>query len=266
MGLTSPQGLRGVEGETGATGIPGAPGPAGATGLKGATGSAGATGARGDAGATGTAGVDGEIGPTGATGPRGEVGLTGGTGQTGATGSVGEVGSTGPAGETGPRGTTGAEGVRGPAGVTGATGATGPAGSSGLSQYAYVYNLGAETVPLDADVTFDSNGVLSPGITHAPGDAGVTLAAAGTYEATFSVSGTEPSQMALCVNGTLVPGSVYGSGAGTQQNTGQAIFIAPAGAVLTVRNHTSSAAVGLATPIGGTQASSNASITIVKLA
>jgi hypothetical protein len=126
--------------------------------------------------------------------------------------------------------------------------------------------LGGETVPLEADVTFDSNGVLTPGITHAPGAAGVTLTTAGTYEVTFSVSGTEPSQMALFVNGALVPGTVYGSGAGTQQNTGQAIFVAPAGAVLTVRNHTSSAAVGLATPIGGTQPSSNASVVVEKVA
>jgi hypothetical protein len=126
--------------------------------------------------------------------------------------------------------------------------------------------LGGETVPLEADVTFDSNGVLTPGITHAPGAAGITLTTAGTYEATFSVSGTEPSQIALFVNGTLVPGTVYGSGAGTQQNMGQAIFVASAGAVLTIRNHTSSAAVGLATPIGGTQPSSNASVVIEKLA
>jgi hypothetical protein len=126
--------------------------------------------------------------------------------------------------------------------------------------------LGGETVPLEADVTFDSNGVLTAGITHAPGAAGITLTTAGTYEATFSVSGTEPSQIALFVNGTLVPGTVYGSGAGTQQNTGQAIFVASAGAVLTIRNHTSSAAVGLATPIGGTQPSSNASVVIEKLA
>ncbi len=121
-------------------------------------------------------------------------------------------------------------------------------------------------MPLEADVTFDTNGVLTPGITHAPGVAGITLTTAGTYEVTFSVSGTEPSQMALFVNGILVPGTVYGSGAGTQQNTGQGIFTAPAGAVLTVRNHSSSAAIGLATPIGGTQASANASVVIEKLA
>jgi hypothetical protein len=178
----------------------------------------------------------------------------------GAPGAQGEVGLSGEAGATGP------EGPQGPAGTPGATGATGPPGSSGLSQYAYVYNLGEETVPLEADVTFDSNGVLTPGITHGLGAAGVTLTTAGTYAVTFSVSATEPSQIALFVNGALVAGTVYGSGAGTQQNTGQVIFSAPAGAVLTVRNHTSSAAIGLATPIGGTQPSSNASLAIEKLA
>jgi hypothetical protein len=121
-------------------------------------------------------------------------------------------------------------------------------------------------VPLEADITFDSNGVVTAGITHAPGTAGITLGAAGTYTVTFSVSGTEPNQMGLFVNGTLAPGTVYASGAGTQQNSGQGIVTVGAGAVLTVRNHTSSAAVGLATSIGGTQASTNASVTIEKLA
>jgi hypothetical protein len=140
----------------------------------------------------------------------------------------------------------------------------GPAG--GLSQYAYIYNLAAQTVPLEAAVTFDSNGVLTSGITHTPGDAAIVLVNAGAYKVTFSVSGTELSQMALFVNGSLVPGSIYGSGAGTQQNTGQAIVAAPAGALLTLRSHTSTAAVGLATPIGGTQATTNASIAIELLA
>lgn len=287
-----PRGQQGAKGETGAAGKPGArgadgatgasgpPGPAGPEGLQGVQGEIGATGSAGSqglqgvqgevgaAGETGATGSQGDAGSSGATGAQGEVGLAGKDGlpgEAGATGSVGPAGSPGPAGETGQQGTPGAEGSQGPAGTPGATGPTGPAGSNGLSQYAYIYNLGAETVPLEGDVTFDSNGVLTPGITHALGAAGITLTAAGTYEVTFSVSGTEPSQMALFVNGTLVPGTVYGSGAGTQQNTGQAIFVAPAGAVLTVRNHTSSAAVGLATPIGGTQPSSNASVVIEKL-
>ena len=60
-------------------------------------------------------------------------------------------------------------------------------------------------------------------------------------------------------------GTIYGSGAGTQQNTGQAIVSIAAHDILTVRNHTSSAAVGLATFIGGTQANANASVAIEKL-
>jgi hypothetical protein len=55
-------------------------------------------------------------------------------------------------------------------------------------------------------------------------------------------------------------GTIYGSGAGTQQNTGQAIFTLAAGDVLTVRNHSSAAAVTLQTLAGGTQSNANASV------
>jgi hypothetical protein len=120
-------------------------------------------------------------------------------------------------------------------------------------------------VQLEAAISFDSNGVMSSGITHAPGSSGITLVNSGTYNVTFTVSGTAPNQIALFVNEAAVPGSIYGSGAGTQQNTGQAIINVPSDVVLTVRNFTSSAALALATPIGGTQASTNASVAIEKL-
>jgi hypothetical protein len=121
-------------------------------------------------------------------------------------------------------------------------------------------------VPLEADVPFDSDGVHTSGITHATGSAQIQLVNSGTYKVSFSVSGTEPNQMALFVNGVVVDGTVYGSGAGTQQNTGQAIVTTSApSSLLTVRNHTSSAAVGLASVIGGTQANVNASVVIEKL-
>ena len=141
----------------------------------------------------------------------------------------------------------------------------GPAGSNGLAEYAYIYNLAAQVVAIEADVGFGSNGVMTSGITHALGSPAIVLANAGDYKVTFSVSGTEPSQMALFVNGLEVPGGIYGSGAGTQLTTGQVILTVAAGAVLTVRNHSSAAAVTLATPIGGTQANANASVAIEKL-
>jgi hypothetical protein len=253
-GAVGPRGLQGVQGETGVQGLQGVQGEVGAAGTPGAPGPQGEAGSNGAPGAEGGAGLAGEAGAPGQEGP------------TGPQGSPGEGGQNGIPGAEGAQGSPGSEGAQGPPGPEGAAGAIGPAGSNGLSQYAYVYNRGGETVPIEADVTFDSNGVLTPGITHALGAAGIILSTAGAYEVTFSVSGTEPSQMALFVNGAQIPGTVYGSGAGTQQNTGQAIFVAPVGAVLTVRNHTSSAAVGLATPIGGTQESANASVVIEKLA
>jgi hypothetical protein len=131
--------------------------------------------------------------------------------------------------------------------------------------YAYVYNQSTESVALEADVTFDSNGPISAGITHQPGTAGIVLTEAGTYEVSFSVSGTEPNQIALFDGSVAVPGAIYGSGAGTQQNNGQVIFTASAGDTLTIRNHTSTAAVSLDTPIGGGAASVNASVVIQKL-
>jgi len=120
-------------------------------------------------------------------------------------------------------------------------------------------------VAVEANVTFNSNGVLSAGITHAAGTDEIGFVNAGTYKVTSSVSGVEANQMALFRNGTLVPGTVYGSGAGTQQNTGQSIITIGAGDVLSVRNHTSSAAVSLQTLAGGTAQNVNASVSIEKL-
>jgi hypothetical protein len=120
-------------------------------------------------------------------------------------------------------------------------------------------------VQVGDDVAFDTDGLMSSGITHVPGTAGIHLVNAGTYKVTFSVSATEPNQFGLFVTGVVVPGSIYGSGAGTQQNTGQAIITVPAGAVLTLRNHASAAAVGLQPAAGGGAPSANASVAIERL-
>jgi hypothetical protein len=140
------------------------------------------------------------------------------------------------------------------------------AGTSPTPQYAYLYNAGVQTVAVEANVNLDTNGVMTSGITHTAGSASITLVNIGVYKVTFSVSGTETSQFALFNGATMVPGSLYGSGAGTQQNNGQAIVVTTiANAVLTLKNHTSSAAVGLPTAGGGTLANANASVLIQKL-
>jgi hypothetical protein len=237
---------------------------AGQPGAKGATGSAGNAGATGG---TGNTGLTGNTGSTGSTGVTGGTGLTGSTGSQGIAGTNGAVGSTGSQGIAGTNGAVGNTGSQGIAGNTGSQGNTGPAGSNGVSGYAYYYNVAAQTVAIEADVLFDTNGLNSPApiATHTAGTSVITVASTGVYKVSFIVSATEPGQMAVFLNGAPVAGSTYGSGAGTQQNNGQVIFSASAADTITVRNHSSAAALGLPTPIGGTQASVNASIMLEKL-
>ena len=247
-GVAGPPGLKGDTGATGPAGPAGGPpGPAGPKGLKGDKGT------KGDRGATGATGRQGEVGPRGPAGDR--------------HGPVGPAGATGSAGPAGATGATGAAGATGEAGPTGATGPAGPPGQGGggSSQYAYIYNLSAGVVAIEAPVAFSNNGVLTSGITHAPGNAGVVFTIAGDYKITFSVSGVEPGQFAIFVNGAMAAGTVYGSGAGTQQNSGQAIITLAANDVLTLVNHSSAAAVTLQTLAGGTQGNVNASIVAQKL-
>jgi hypothetical protein len=125
-------------------------------------------------------------------------------------------------------------------------------------------------VAIEGDISFDQNGVLA-GITHAVGNPGIQVTSAGDYEITYSVSGVEPGQFGLFVAPgpggpqTLIAGTVYGSGAGTQQDNGQVIVTLGTGNVLTLRSHSSAAGVTLQTLAGGTQTNVNASVVIKKL-
>jgi hypothetical protein len=149
-------------------------------------------------------------------------------------------------------------------GATGPTGAIGPVGQ-GLSAYAYIYNLAAQVVPLEADIIFSTNGILTAGITHALDTASIALVNTGDYAIWFNVAGVEPNQFTLFQNGAPVSGATYGSGAGTQPNPGMVIITSAAGDTLTIRNHTSAAAVTLQTLVGGTQINANASILIQQI-
>ena len=152
----------------------------------------------------------------------------------------------------------------GPPGPTGPAGPPGPPGTPAESGFVYCLVEGA-TVAIGADILFDSNGPLTSGITHVLGTSQITVAVAGKYQVLFSVSGVEPNQFAIFVNGALVPGCIYGSGAGTQQNTGLSIINLLAGDIITIRNFSSAAAVTLASLVGGTQANSVASVLITQI-
>lgn len=239
--------------------------PTGATGPAGPAGATGATGATGPAGPAGVTGAAGPAGATGATGAAGANGATGATGAAGATGPAGPAGPAGANGVTGAAGTNGATGATGAAGPAGETGATGPQGPAMVAEFAYIYSTSAQIVPLETDVNFEANGAATSGISHQLGTSSIVIALAGIYDIAFSVSAVEPNQFALFLNGAPVPGSLYGSGAGTQQTTGHVILVLGAGDIVTLRNHTSSTAVTLQTLAGGTQTNVNASILIRKL-
>ncbi len=61
---------------------------------------------------------------------------------------------------------------------------------------------------IEGDVIFDTNGIETPGITHIAGTSSIAVNTTGVYSIRFSVSGVEPSQFALFLNGALVPGTV----------------------------------------------------------
>ncbi|GCE04805.1 BclA C-terminal domain-containing protein [Dictyobacter aurantiacus] len=133
----------------------------------------------------------------------------------------------------------------------------GTAAEPTVCEFAYIYNTKNQMVPLESSVTFDSNGLMSAGITHTagdPGDSAITVATAGTYLVTYSVTSLQPSQFAIFVNGSVAPETIHEIGNSLSQNTQSALITVPAGATITLRNHSSLAGtIELYTGIGGTQ-------------
>jgi hypothetical protein len=187
-------------------------------------------------------------GVRGQRGLKGESGTNGTNGAPGATGAAGTNGTNGTNGSPGARGPDGAPGTNGLVGVAGPTGPIGPAATR---TYAYIYDLAGQSVAIDAAIVFDTNGLTTSDITHTAGTSSITVATAGIYKLTFSVSSNNPNQMALYMGPTQVGGGTYGSSDVNQQTNGQMIVAISAGDVLTLRNHTSNGTIVLNNHTGG---------------
>ncbi|WP_227019254.1 collagen-like triple helix repeat-containing protein [Sinanaerobacter chloroacetimidivorans] len=170
-------------------------------------------------------------------------------------------GPTGPTGDTGPTGPTG---DTGPTGPTGDTGPTGPTGGAFTVEYAYIYNTGIQTVPVEENILFNANGALL-GLDHIVNTDEIVVGSDGIYSVWFLVAAEEANQFALFQNGMEVPGGIYESGDLTQPNPGMVMIAANEGDVLSIRNHTSLSSVNLQNMAGGTQTNVNASVTILKI-
>ncbi len=134
-----------------------------------------------------------------------------------------------------------------------------------LSQIGYVYNVSAQTVAVEGDITFDTNGFLTSGISHTIGTSHINFTIPGTYLISFSVSGALANQFAIFKNNNVVAGGIYGTGVANVQNIGQTVVTVLAGEFITIRNHTSLLPVVLGTLFGGTETNVNAAVVILKL-
>lgn len=138
--------------------------------------------------------------------------------------------------------------------------------------YGYFYNLTVSgTVAIGAPFPFSTDGPFTAGFLHTASpvyatSAPITVVNAGVYSVQYSVTVAEARQIALYVNGVVNLSTIYGQATGTAVTTAQAIISIPAGALLTLRNHLSAAALTLVTPSGGTAANATNSLLIKRLA
>ncbi|SES00110.1 collagen-like protein [Psychrobacillus sp. OK032] len=192
---------------------------------------------------------------------RGRRGPMGFEGPPGVQGPPGEQGIRG---ERGPRGFMGLEGPEGKTGAQGPSGVAGPPG--GIAEFAYIYNIGEQRIHQEEDISFDSKGINTSGISHTAGESKITIKYSGIYEIIYHVTGKQPNQLTLFANGIEATNTTFGTDDGTAQNFGIQILHLEDNTELTLRNHTSIPShLDLLVNAGGTQTIVNAAITIKKL-
>lgn len=127
-----------------------------------------------------------------------------------------------------------------------------PTGSGGLSEFGYFF----QTVAAVAGTIAANNGKAlwstansnnTAGFTMVPATGDITVLTAGIYEVDWSLSAAEPGAMVPYVNGVKedLAGGTYGSGAGTQQNTGKCLLILAANDIVSLRTDNCAAALTL---------------------
>ena len=137
----------------------------------------------------------------------------------------------------------------------------------GAPGYAYLYSSGRQSLELGQAVAFESNGAISAGFSHEPGQAALVLDAPGTYLVSFAVQATEPNQMSVYLDEEEVPGSIYGSPVAGLPTGGNVIVTSTApGQLLSIRaGKAGKGGLELQVAAGGEQRSTNASLTVQAL-
>jgi hypothetical protein len=162
-------------------------------------------------------------------------------------GPQGPVGPPGPTGDTGPAGETGLPGPQGPAGPQGPPGLPGETQAVAFGSFFHQADILSATVPGDADLPFFNNGATLD-IDHFPGSTTFVVFDAGVYAIDYHVSviSGEGSQVAVAVNGLVVPDSAVDVLTSPGQVGGSLMLSLNAGDVVTLRNNS---AVALTMPL-----------------
>ncbi len=159
----------------------------------------------------------------------------------------------------------GPTGATGPRGLIGPPGPQGPAGPGRVPQYAFIYNISEQTIPIGANVPFDTNGIITAGISHLPGSEEVHFHVDGDYQIIFLLVAHDIAQFGLFLNNRLLPGSIHGVGTSNAINSGFVIEAITAPSVLTLRNYHSFTPVLFTIDQGGIENTINASLRINKV-
>ncbi len=140
--------------------------------------------------------------------------------------------------------------------------------SCSLSDYGYIYNIGTQTVSIDADVLFSNNQALK-GITHNPGTAEININSSGVYDIKYYAYPQNRTQFELFVKDSplaVASSSLYGQSNGNDFIYGQVIAALMAGDVLTLRlRDTAGMSTALVVSPGGGFDTVNASVSILKI-
>jgi len=146
----------------------------------------------------------------GHTGPQGIQGHQGPPGEMGHTGPQGIQGHQGPHGEMGHTGPQGIQGHQGPYGEMGHTGPHGPPAEI-CSTFINAYTNIQQKVLNNSPIIFDKFSACQGHCGHNPNTSEMWIWKSGYYFVTANINQLQAGKFSLFKNGSVIPGSSYGS-------------------------------------------------------
>lgn len=140
--------------------------------------------------------------------------------------------------------------------------------TTSTADYAYFYNLTAQTVASQGAVTFGVNGPNSGVLTHTAGESTITFTKAGTYVIYVRAVALSAARFAVYINGAAISGGTFTTGTAADVMSGAVIVTVSQGAVMTLVNLETEAVSlsGATTASGSTTDTVNAELVAIKLA